>query len=145
MSFAALLTDLERLGIRPVLRDGRVKLAGRRSRLTSELIEKARAHRGALDAYARAEEDRAVADKAVELLNRLKGYVIPAGRMSAVRGLAVQMRGLTAPDKMLSALKNFERELITIGGEYDPRLAKAVDIVHRIFPAAQLILVCNLR
>ena len=79
------------------------------------------------------------------MLNRLKGYVIPADRMSAARGLAVQMRGLTAPDRMLGALKNFERELIAIGGEYDPRLAKAVDLVHRIFPAAQLIQVCKLR
>jgi hypothetical protein len=132
LTFESLLAELERRCIRPVVRDAGVKLVGPRVKLTPELVEQARVHKAALIAYVRASQ-------AQDLVNRLKGYTVSAGQIPAVRVVAVRMRGLTDPGKILSALQNFERELIALGGEYNCQLAETVALVELSFPGARLV------
>jgi hypothetical protein len=136
VNFDTLLAELERLGIQPMLCDGGVALAGRRARLTPELIEEARAHKAALLAHA--ERHHAVIDSAVELLQRLKGCTVPAGQMPQVRQMARDIRGLRTPAEILSALQDFEQQLVALGGEYDCHLAEAISAVERTFAGAKL-------
>ena len=77
-------------------------------------------------------------ESAGALLARLKSYTLPIGRMPTVRRLAERMRGLTEPAEISSALQNFEREMIELGGCYDPQLGEAVAMVERIFRGARL-------
>lgn len=76
---------------------------------------------------------------ALALLARLKGYTLPSGRMAVIRELAERMRGLADTTAILSALRDFERKLIDLGGEYDAELADAVGIVKSTFPEARLV------
>jgi hypothetical protein len=79
------------------------------------------------------------AKMALALLARLKGYSLPSGRMAVIRDLSERMRGLADTTAILHALRDFERELISQGGEYDAELADAVAIVQRTFPGAWLV------
>ncbi len=79
------------------------------------------------------------AEKALELLTRLKGYRLASGRMPVARDLAFRMRGLTDPVEILTALQNFERELTTLGGAPEPELAAAVAMVEGAFPGTRLV------
>ena len=142
MNAGEILADVRRCGVELFVLDGRLK-ASSPGVLPAELKAVIREHaaeiRAALPIYVRAEQDRTLADQALDLLNRLKGYTVPSGRMTAARTLAARMRGLTEPAAILGALKNFERELAALGGEYDPQLAEVIDIVQRSFPGARLV------
>ncbi len=78
---------------------------------------------------------------ALALLGRLKCYTVPAGRMLVALGLARRLETLkyAAPDEILTALEDFERQLISIGGAPDSELAAAVVTVERSFPGTRLI------
>ncbi len=137
MNLATLLTDLERHNIRPVLRDGAVNLIGPRRALTTELVEQARAHKSGLFAVA-------TADEALAVLQRLKTFTLPAGRMPAARAVAERLRPLLAvpaldPAEALAALKTTEAELTALGGVYEPELAEAIGLVNGVFPRTRLI------
>jgi hypothetical protein len=79
------------------------------------------------------------ADQALALLNQLKCYTLPADRMPDARELAERMRGLADTAAILHALRDFERELRALGGEYDRALAEATAVVERVFPGARLV------
>jgi len=79
------------------------------------------------------------AEQALALLNQLKCYTLPAVRMSAAHELAERMRGLADTAAILHALRDFERELIALGGEYDRELAGAMAMVERVFTGARLV------
>ncbi len=82
------------------------------------------------------------ADAALTLLNRLKGYTVPTGRMPVVRELAERLAPFahtSDPAAILGVLRDFERELIALGGTPDPALAEAVAMVETVFPGARLI------
>lgn len=87
----------------------------------------------------RAEQESVLTAQALELLKRLKGYIVPSGQMKTARNLTVRIRGITDPIGIVMALKNFEQQLITLGADYDPQLAETVDVVGRSFPDARLI------
>jgi hypothetical protein len=93
------------------------------------IIESTRDDRESLD----------TARMALALLARLKGYTLPSGRMAVIRDLAERMRGLADTTAILRALRDFERELIDLGGEYDAELADAMEIVQSTFPGARLV------
>ncbi len=92
-------------------------------------------------AQADAEHEHATADKALALLNRLKCFTLPAGRMPAARELALWLEPLknADPRTILTALQGFERELIGLGVAVDPELLEAVAIIERTFPGARLV------
>jgi len=85
-----------------------------------------------------AEPDDA-AEEALELLSRLRAYMLPSGRMPVYRELAERMRGLANPTAIWSALQEFERDLIALGGAPDPELAGAVEVLECAFPGARLV------
>ena len=141
MSIACLLSELERRRIRPILRAGTIRLVGRASAITPDLVEAIRAVKPSLLDYLRDEHERRTADKALSLLNRLKTYTLPTGRMPAARVLAERLRPLAEADAeaILAALEAFERELVELGGQPDPELLEAVEAVEGVFPGTRLV------
>jgi hypothetical protein len=138
MNADEILAEVRRCSVKLFVLDGRLK-ASPPGVLPAAL--KAAIREGALEikSLLRDEQDRASADAALELLKRLKGYTLPAGRMPAARGLALRMRALPDPERILNALQNFERELIALGGEHDRKLGEAVAAVLSTFPGARLV------
>lgn len=124
-----------------------------------DLLDRIRAHKAELLVTLRVEHYRTTADKALALLNRLKTYTLPAGRMPAARLLAERLGAAMVrwedggpvsdvpddPAVILRALQGFEGELIALGGAPDPELTKAVAMVERSFPGARLVEVRKLR
>jgi hypothetical protein len=125
-----------------VLRDCGIRLVGPRQGLTPQLVEEARAHKAALIAYARATGSVALANEALELLHRLKGYTLPAETsLTHVRELVRKVLcGVpTEPAPMLNALQTLEGDLIDLGGAYDPELAETISMIQRALPGARLV------
>lgn len=111
------------------------------SKLTDSDRAALRAHKPELLAHFRAEQDRA---EALALLNRLKTYTLPAGRMPAARAIVERLKPLLAapeidPAQALTTLQQIERELVALGGASDPELTEAATIVERAFPGARLV------
>jgi hypothetical protein len=107
------------------------------SRLTIEDREAIREHKPALLAWA-------IADQALALLNRLKTYTLPAGRMEAARAIADRLRPLVAaseldPAAAFAALTVVEGDLTALGGAPDTELADAIGLVNHAFPGARLV------
>jgi hypothetical protein len=84
----ALLAELRNRGVEPVVREGPLKLRGPAGRITHELVLRVRQHKAVLLAHLQFEEQRATAEQALVVLNRLKCYALPAGRISAAREIA---------------------------------------------------------
>jgi hypothetical protein len=158
MTAIEVLGELRNRGIRVEPRPtGNLYLAPK-NRLTRELVERVRAHKPAILAHLRAmqdqaendrradadaKQDRRAADEALALLNRLKCYSLPAGRMPAARVVAERLRPLlTTPAldsrQALGALQAVEAELTALGAAPDRELAEAVAMVERTFPGALL-------
>jgi hypothetical protein len=83
------------------------------------------------------------AKEGLVLLRRLRGYTLPDGKMSVVRELARRISGIADPVELRARLTAFERELIIIGGVYDPALSEAIESARRVFPGAHLIEIRN--
>jgi hypothetical protein len=128
MTPSALLAELQKRHVRPVVRDGAVKLVGPREALTPELIVQAREHKLALLATV-------TADEALALLKRLRAYTLPAGHIEVALTLARRLKGIGDPVVALDALQRLEAEFIDLGGTYDTQLASALDA----FPGSQII------
>jgi len=139
---ADLLAEFHRLGICLGVRDGMI-VARPKGATPPELREAVRAMKAELlRTLPEARDDGEPLDTAgmaLALLARLKGYTLPSGRMAVIRDLAERMRGLADTTAILHALRDFERELIDLGGEYDAELADAVEIVQSTFPGARLV------
>jgi hypothetical protein len=133
-----ILAQVQRCNVELFLLDGRLK-ACPPGVLPAELRAAIREKASEIKARFRAQQNCVLADRALQMLKRLKGYTLPAGQMQAARPLAARMRGLTDAGEIVSALQNFERELITMGGEYDCQLAEAIAAVERAFPGARLL------
>ena len=145
MNAVELLTELRAASIRVIepRPNGNLYLAPK-ARLTPELIERVRAAKAALLAHLRAEQDRTTAAEALALLQRLKTFILPAGRMPAARAIAERLLPLLAvpeldPAETLAALRAVEAKLIELGGACDPELADAIGVVSRTFPGARLV------
>ena len=136
MDAQALVRDFTSRGIK-LFPNGSKLTVQPASRLTNEDRDAIRQHKLALLAWA-------VADQALALLNRLKTYTLPAGRMEAARAIAERLRPLLAapeldPRAALAALQAMEAELTALGGVYDPELSDAVGLVNGAFPGVRLI------
>jgi hypothetical protein len=59
-----------------------------KERLTPDLIERIRQHKPALLTYSRIKQECGLIDEALALLQQLKCYTLPAGRMPAAREIA---------------------------------------------------------
>ncbi len=122
----ALLKELRARDIRIEPRPtGKLRLSPARA-VDAALLERVRAHKPELLGHLRAEQDRA---EALALLNRLKTYTLPAGRMPAARTIVERLKPLLAapeidPAQALTALQQIERELVALGGASDPELTK---------------------
>ena len=84
------------------------------------------------------------ATEALELLQRLKCYTLPSGRMPAARRIVRRLEPLLAKRdfdlcEALGILRNVESELLALGGAPDPELAGAVEMVRQVFPGARLV------
>ena len=111
-----------------------------------DLLSRIHRHKSELLLILRAEHYRAAADTALALLNRLRCYILPTGRMPVVSQLAEALApfALAAdPAAILGALRDFERELVALGGAHDPELTEAVSMVERSFPGARLVEIGN--
>ncbi len=145
---AEILAELRERGIRIEPRpEGRLRLTPAKA-ADPDLLEKVRAHKAELLRLlgnpGPQNEAPADADEALRLLDRLKCYVLPGGRMPAARQIIEGLRSiLAAPDvdpaADLTALKSIEAELIAIGGKPDPALTEAVAMMDRTFPGARLV------
>ena len=94
------------------------------------------------------EQNRATADRALALLQRLKSFTVPAGREPAAREIvercAARVRWEDAQaEDILAALQTIEGDLIALGAESDPEVAEALAMVQRTFPGARLDEVLN--
>jgi len=98
------------------------------------------------------DEAIATAEKALQVLTRLKSYTLPAGRIPTARMIAercaarlVHRRDGEAvfevddPSSILAVLLEIEGELIALGGAPDPDLAETVALVEGIFPGSRLV------
>lgn len=134
-----------------------------KGKTSPELAAAIRARKGELLAHLRAEQEEGeivrlaradadveapTADKALDLLNRLRCYTLPAGRMPVVRELAGRLASFapaTDPEAILGALRDFESHITALGGAPGPELADAVAMVERSFPGLRLVEVRNLQ
>lgn len=137
---ASILDELRERGLRVRAAGDKVRLEPRRL-VTPEVMEQVLRHKSELLAHLRAEKDRA---EALALLNRLKTYTLPAGRMPAARAIVERLKPLLAapeidPAQALTTLQQLERELVALGGASDPELTEAATIVERAFPGARLV------
>jgi hypothetical protein len=89
-----------------------------------DLLNRIYQHKAELLVHLRAEQSGATADEALALLQRLKTFTLPAGRMPAAREVAERCADRLWKDgepvdqaddlaSMLTVLTNIERELIT--------------------------------
>lgn len=140
MTAVDLLAEFHRLGIWLAVRNG-VIVARPKGATPPELREAVRAMKSELlRTLPEASDDMEFdAATALTLLTRLKGYTLPSGRMHVIRALAERVRGLADTAAILQALRDFERELIALGGEYDQELAEAIAAVKGVFPGARLV------
>jgi hypothetical protein len=81
---------------------------------------------------------------ALTVIQRLRGYVLPAGRMPAARAIAARLRPLLASAGLdladiVSRLIAVEDELTRLGGRFDPELAEAIEVITRTFPGSKLV------
>ncbi len=111
------LAELRARGVRIEPRPhGGVRLVPARL-IDPDLLNRIREHKRALLGHLHAERDRAAADKALALLNRLRCYALSTGHMPLARDLAIRLSGLTEPERILVALQAFESELVALGGQ----------------------------
>jgi hypothetical protein len=78
------------------------------------------------------------------IIQHLRGYVLPAGRMPAARAIAARLRPLLASADLdladtVRRLIAVEDELTRLGGQFDPELAEAIEVVTRTFPGSKLV------
>jgi tubulysin polyketide synthase-like protein len=128
--------------------DGNAIVARPKGTTPPELAEAIRAHKPELlTTLIRSKESNPAetADEALAVLQRLKGFVLPDGRIPIARELAKRLYGLTDARAIFSALRAFECELAALGGRYDPELAAGVAMVETTFPGARLIKVTQVR
>lgn len=98
------------------------------------------------------------AGEALVLLQRLKTFTLPGGRMPAAREIArrcafrLQPREngkptgeANDPVRILAVLREIERELIALGAAPDPELAAAFEMVQRALPGTRLVEVRKLK
>ncbi len=138
MDAQALVQDLTSRGIKLVPNGSKLTVQPA-SRLTNQDREAIREHKPALLALA-------TADQALALLNRLKTYTLPAGRMPAARAIVERLRPLLEasdldPAAALTTLQSIETELTALGAAPDRELAEAVGLVTLAFPGARLVAV----
>jgi tubulysin polyketide synthase-like protein len=135
-----LLAEFHRLGISLGVRNGMI-VARPKGATPPKLREAVRAMKAELlRTLPEARDDGEPLDIAgTALLARLKGYTLPSGRIAVIRELAERMRGLADTTAILPALRDFERELIDLGDEYDAELTDAMEIVQSTFPGARLV------
>jgi hypothetical protein len=141
MTLAPLLVELKHRHVRLMIRGSGLRLVGPAEAITPDLVDSIRAVKPSLLDYLRDEHERRTADRALSLLNRLKTYTLPTGRMPAARVLAERLRPLAEADAeaILAALEAFERELVELGGQPDPELLEAVEAVEGVFPGTRLV------
>jgi hypothetical protein len=134
----SIVTRLEKQGVRLDAEADKVWVDAPKGVLTPADLERLRGMKPYLLAYLR---QRQAADKALSLLNRLKTYTLPGGRIPAARALAERLRPLAEADAeaILAALEAFERELVELGGQPDPELLEAVEAVEGVFPGTRLV------
>jgi hypothetical protein len=144
MDVQALLSNLSARGIM-LTPDGDALIARPRQRLTDADREAIRRHKAALLAHLSAEEARA---EALTVLQRLKAFTLPTGRMAAARVVAQRLASTPGDCKpgensddaaILDVVRTIERELIALGGTYDTDLAASVSMVEGVFPGAPLV------
>jgi hypothetical protein len=97
-------------------------------------------------AHLSAEEARA---EALAVLQRLKAFTLPTGRMAAARLVAQRLASTPGdckpgensddPTAILDLVRAIEGELIALGGTYDLDLAGSISRVESVFPGAQLL------
>lgn len=79
----------------------------------------------------------------LEIIRRLKGYTLASARMPAAQRLFQLLKPVTSgelhPVEVLHHLRGVERELIRLGGAFDPELDDAVNTITEIFPGAKLV------
>jgi hypothetical protein len=134
-----LLAEFHRLGIWLGVRNGMI-VARPKGATPPELRETVRAMKAELLQTLPKAPDKEfdAPGMALAQLARLKGYTLPSGRMPVIHALAERMRGL-ADTEIVHALRDFEHELIALGGGYDSGLAEAIANVERVFPGARLV------
>jgi hypothetical protein len=82
---------------------------------------------------------------ALALLERLKAYMLPSGRMAAARIIVERLRPMLAANtdidlvEAAALLADIEAELNQLGGRCDVELAEAIAVVTRTFPGARLV------
>jgi hypothetical protein len=125
-------------GIRLAVEADKLVVDAPEGALTPSDLERLRGLKPYLFAYLREQQ---AADRALSLLNRLKTYTLPTGRMPAARALVERLRPLAdaGAGAILAALEALERELIELGARPDPGLLDAVEAVESVFPRTQLV------
>jgi|HubBroStandDraft_6_1064221.scaffolds.fasta_scaffold364241_1 hypothetical protein len=83
-------------------------------------------------------------ETALTIIQHLRGYVLPAGRMSAARAIAARLQPLLASADLdladaVRRLIEVEDELARLGGRFDPELFAAIEVVTRTFPGSKLV------
>ncbi|MGO9056245.1 MAG: hypothetical protein ACLQU2_02490 [Candidatus Binataceae bacterium] len=83
-------------------------------------------------------------ETALTIVRRLRGYVLPAGRMAAARAIAARLRPLLASADLdladtVRLLIEVEDELTRLGGRFDAELAEAIEVLTRTFPGSKLV------
>lgn len=149
MTVESLIHNVEARGASLAVEGDRLVIEAPRGALGREEVERLRAHKPELLAFIRAKQDRG---QALALLQRLKVYTLPAGRMGAAREIAErcaerlvrwqageQMDEADDPASILAVVRNIERELIELGAEPNPGLAATVRMVEGAFPGARLV------
>jgi hypothetical protein len=158
MNARVLVADFSRRDIR-IIPDGDGLIVEPASMLTEADRQAIRAHKGELLTLLTAQLTKATttsgattnsADEALAILARLKGYILPSGRMLAARVIVERLRPLLATPQLefaesLAALQKVEAELLTLGGRYDQKLAGAVELVTTEIPDARLVEVRKLQ
>ncbi len=144
-----LIADLENRGIRLLADGGRLILDAPKGALTPQEVERIRAHKAGIMALltrpGRHDHDGRHGDPAAEALtrlDRLRCYTLPTGRMPVVRALGERLAPFARaidPAAILSALRDFERELVALGGAPDRELAEAAAMVEAVFPSSRLV------
>jgi hypothetical protein len=134
MEIQSLLENLKARGIR-LSTNGQRVVVEPASRLTDQDREAIRA--------AKPELLRALSDP-MEILARLKGYVLPAGRMETARIIVQQLEPLLKVPELdqgecCHMLRAIESDLVKSGAVFEPDLAAAVQTVSDFFPGAKLV------
>jgi hypothetical protein len=140
----AILKEFNRRGVRLRVEAGRI-VARPLSSVPPDLRKAAIEHKAEL-------VERLLVDEALGLLNRLKCYTLPTGRIPAAREVAERCSARlfgreddTSIDRsdnlaiVLAALSDIERELITLGSTLDPELLKTIAMVEKAFPGVRLV------